>query len=117
MFDHRCDDARALAATLGAAQITQADACVPRAAQVYAQTLAGAEAAMKNRDPSSALAILEILLARDPKNPELVLKTGLIACEARQADKAQRYVPQIYPLKTRAFVIEQCRQLGVTVNE
>ena len=117
MFDHRCDDALAAAKALGQAPlVAQAETCVPIKAKLYPRTLDGMRAAATGHDLPQALAIAETLLAKHPNDPSLIAFAGITACSLREKDKARLYIPRIADTDMRTNFIEQCRQLGVTID-
>jgi hypothetical protein len=108
IYAHRCADARAAAVT--PEQHDEALACV-ELETTFPHTKEGAHHALESHRPKVALAIAEELLAKHPRDQEMILLAGLSACYARDRASAKTWVGKI--AGEQALIVEQCRQLGL----
>jgi serine/threonine protein kinase len=113
MFDHRCADARELAAKIGPTAVQQAAQCVSEHAQLFPVTPIGAVDASKHRDYAQALSIAEQVLRDHPENRGLAEVAVLAACNLGKTDDARHYFVALPAGREHDIVIQTCATLGV----
>jgi eukaryotic-like serine/threonine-protein kinase len=115
LFDHRCADARDLAAMIGPAAVQRAAQCVPEVAQHFPVTANGAMDASTHKDYAQVLSIAEVVLKQHPENVGLAELAVLAACNLGKTDDARHYFVTVPAGQDHEVLIQACRSLGVTL--
>jgi hypothetical protein len=115
LFDHRCADARDLAAMIGPSAVQRAALCVTESAQHFPVTAIGAMDASTHKDYAQVLSIAEVVLKQHPENVGLAELAVLAACNLGKADDARHYFVTVPAGQDHEVLILACGRLGVTL--
>ena len=112
LFDHRCADARDLAAMIGPAEVQRAAQCVSEPAQQFPATPTGAMDASRHKDYAQVLSIAEVVLKQHPENVPLAELAVIAACNLGKTDDARHYFESVTG-QDHDVLIQACGHLGV----